>query len=907
MVLFATVVSLTSLQIDDEALTLLDSMTPEEKVGQLFLVSFDGTNQTDESPIFDLLVNSHVSGVILQSENDNFVEPGTGIALREMIGWLYEIEMQNSVSASIPEDLASDAPGGAHVPPFVALSHEGNGYPFSALLSEVPELPSSMAIGATWNPTLAQEVGRILGQEFETLGINLFLGPSLDILEDPQRGSDLGVRAFGGDPFWVSLMGEAFISGFHEGSRNSIGVIAKHFPGLGGSDRPIDEEVATVRKSLSQLIRFELVPFLKVTAGEPGSNAGIADGFLTSHIRYQGFQGNIRATTRPVSLDPEAYAQLLGIEQISAWREGGGILVSDSLGSRAVRRFYESLGTTFKGHLVARDAFLAGNDLLILTDFQSEGEVDQLSTIHATLEFFAQKYREDAVFAERVDESVLRILTFKMRIFGTDFARAQLPEVGEPSEEPSQITLEVARAAASLVSPALEEIRDRVGGPPELGERIVFITDVRPESQCSDCQIAQSIERTALEETVLRLYGTRAAGQVGAWNLSSYSMADLAVMLGEAPTGIPPFPIVLPEEMNEAIATADWLVFVVLDDDTDHFGSNALKMLLDMRPDLARDRRVVVFAHDVPYYLDATEISKVDLYYALYSKVSPFIEVAARLLFQELAASGASPVSIAGVGYDLIQAMSPDASQIITLSISLEGEGDEYSFGDLILLQTGVIVDANGNPVPDGTPVEFLLDYQPENVQTSIQTTIAEGIASVPFTLDRVGLLSIQARSEPANTSEILELTVQEGEPAVVVVNTPQIAATATRAPTQTASIASATPEPTEIIPADDLQTSNRVSLADLLMGMLGIGLSATIGYALITQRYVLAESQRIRLIIMAVNGGLIAYLYLALRLPGSGQVLETLGASSAFVFGILGAGLGLAAREVLLRAGLLD
>jgi beta-N-acetylhexosaminidase len=802
--LFAAFLSWTSLQIDNEAMVLMNSMSPEERVGQLFLVSFEGTSFNEESPVFDLLVNNHVSGVILQSDNNNFIDPDTGTALRTLVAGLYEIELANSIDSSVPDELVNEAAGGAHVPPFIALSQEGNGYPFSELLSEVTELPSSMAIGATWEPALAEEVGNTLGQELASLGINLYLGPSLDILEDPQRGSDLGVRAFGGDPFWVSLMGEAFISGFHDGSQGGIGVIAKHFPGLGGSDRPIDEEVATVRKSLSQLVRFELVPFLKVTSGTPGADVAIADGFLTSHIRYQGFQGNIRATTRPVSLDPEAYSQLLGIEQISAWREGGGILVSDSLGSRAVRRFYESLGSTFKGHLVARDAFLAGNDLLILDNFQSEGDADQASTIRATLQFFAQKYQEDPVFAERVDESVLRILRFKMRLFGTDFARAQLPEGIEPTEVEPQKALEVALAGASLISPAPEEIRDRVGGPPELGERIVFITDVRPESQCSNCAVTQSIQRTALEDTVLRLYGTRAAGQVGAWNLSSYSMADLAVMLGEPLSGIPPFPIVLPEEMNEAIATADWLVFVVLDNDAETFGSNALKVLLDLRPDLARDRRVVVFAHDVPYYLDATEISKVDLYYALYSKVSPFIDVAARLLFQELAASGAPPVSVAGIGYDLIQVMSPDPDQVITLSIAQEGEGEQYSFGDLVQLQTGVIVDANGNRVPDGTPVEFMLNYQPENVQSSVQTTTTAGIAAVPFTLDRIGLLSIQARSEPANTSEILELTVQEGEPAVVVVNTPQIAATATRVPTQTAALASSTPAPTEIVPVEE-------------------------------------------------------------------------------------------------------
>ena len=83
---------------------------------------------------------------------------------------------------------------------------------------------------------------------------------------------------------------------------------------------------------------------------------------------------------------------------------------------------------------------------------------------------------------------------------------------------------------------------------------------------------------------------------------------------------------------------ADWLVFSVLNSSEMVYGSNALKLLLDQRPDLARDKRVVVFTYDVPYGLDVTDISKIDVYYALYSQGHPFIDMAAHLLFLELSA-----------------------------------------------------------------------------------------------------------------------------------------------------------------------------------------------------------------------------------------------------------------------------
>ena len=114
-------------------------------------------------------------------------------------------------------------------------------------------------------------------------------------------------------------------------------VVAKHFPGRGSSDRVPEEEIATVRKSLEQLQQINLKPFFAVTnSTEPTE---LVDGLLVSHIRYQGFQGNIRATTRPVSFDPTALSDVLALPEFTSWRENGGLMVSDALGSQAVRDF----------------------------------------------------------------------------------------------------------------------------------------------------------------------------------------------------------------------------------------------------------------------------------------------------------------------------------------------------------------------------------------------------------------------------------------------------------------------------------------------------------------------------------------------------------------------------------------
>ena len=99
---------------------------------------------------------------------------------------------------------------------------------------------------------------------------------------------------------------------------------------------------------MEQLKQIELAPFFTVT-GKASSLESMADGLLISHTRYQGFQGNIRATTRPVSFDQTALDLLMSDSDLKTWYEGKGILVSDDLGSQAVRKFYDPTGLTFNG------------------------------------------------------------------------------------------------------------------------------------------------------------------------------------------------------------------------------------------------------------------------------------------------------------------------------------------------------------------------------------------------------------------------------------------------------------------------------------------------------------------------------------------------------------------------------
>jgi len=871
---------------------LLEDMTPEERVGQLFLLTFQGKSIEEDDPIYMLIADHHIGGVLLEANNDNFGEGQDALTnVRNLISTLQDIETAGS-SDNLDQQ--------TYVPLFIATRYEG-GWPYSEILSGLSELPTQMAIGATWNLDYAYEVGKVLGKELDALGFNFLIGPSLDVLEEPRlvQEGDLGVRSFGGDPYWVGQLGRSYIAGIHDGSNNGISVIVKHFPGLGSADRPIEEEVATIRKSLEQIKQIELAPFFSVTGADPGSSEEIADGLLASHIRYQGFQGNVRATTRPISLDPQAYSQLMELEPLAVWREAGGITVSDSLGTRAIRRFRDPTERIFKSHLVARDAFLAGNDVLIISDFINPEDPDELTTIQFTLDFFAQKYQEDSSFAQLVDEAVMRILSLKLRLFGDDFRRSQVyPSAYLPQDigEQSSITAQVAMAASTLVSPSQDEVIQRLGGAPQLGEKILFFTDVRMVRQCTTCIEQEWMDVRGLEKNVLNLYGPAATGEVGSWNLSSYSMADLAYFLGAPVNGVLETTLSPPEEIEELLISAHWLVFSVLDGSEDVYGSNALKLLLDQRPDIARNKQLVVFAHDIPYGLDATDISKVDVYYALYGGSPVFVDVAAHLLFLEQSAPGASPVSIPGIGYDLIDATSPDPNQVITLvrvsesdsgeEESPEGDYPELAIGDVVTVRTGQIVDTNSHHVPDGTVVEFELTQQGENIISStVDATTQMGYAQINITLERLGLLTISARSDPARSSEILQINIKEGEVEETTV-------TPTAEPTDFSDEATIDQQPTPTINPDGDANGgsskiDAITISHFFLGMLGVFLSGGYGYALVDRNGGVTAEIKVRCVLVPIIAGLIGYNYVAFGFPGSDNLLNSLGVFAGMIIAI--------------------
>ena len=102
-----------------------------------------------------------------------------------------------------------------------------------------------MAIAATDDVHYATELGRIIGEEAEALGMNWAFAPVVDI-DYNWRNPITNTRTYGSNPETVAAMGAAYVT---EVQKHGVAASIKHFPGDGVDER--DQHLVTSINSLS--------------------------------------------------------------------------------------------------------------------------------------------------------------------------------------------------------------------------------------------------------------------------------------------------------------------------------------------------------------------------------------------------------------------------------------------------------------------------------------------------------------------------------------------------------------------------------------------------------------------------------------------------------------------------------
>ena len=348
----------------------LEGMALDEKIGQLIIPSFFSAYTSSDSEPYERLVELvheyHVGGMLVFGTR----EPRPDLLLNR--AYSRNARGQPLNAASLINRLQAIS-----VVPLLVTADFETGIGFR--LKGGTTFPMAMAFGATHDPQLAYEAGRITAIEARAIGVHVNLAPVVDVNNNPMNPV-INTRSFGEDPAQVSAIANAYVSGLRDG-----GMLAtlKHFPGHGDTDVDSHLGLPLITHPRERLDRIELRPF------RDGIASGV-DAVMTAHIELPSLEP---AEATPVTFSARVVRQVLR-EELGF----DGLVFTDSLRMRAVTELVSP------GEAAAR-AVQAGHDVVLhsLDDAAAfAGIKDAVST--------------GAIAEADIDESVERLLTAKARL-----------------------------------------------------------------------------------------------------------------------------------------------------------------------------------------------------------------------------------------------------------------------------------------------------------------------------------------------------------------------------------------------------------------------------------------------------------------------------------------------------------
>ncbi|WP_420573214.1 beta-glucosidase [Kordia sp.] len=174
------------------------------------------TNPTVK-PTFELPVSEKVA----QKKADSIVALMSTDEKLDLIKGHNSFFIKGFEKYGIPEIYLSDASQGVHIrQSFLGLDLSEYALPKSVAF------PNTLCLTATWNPKIAHNYAKSIGEECRAGGIGVLLGPGMNIYRNSQNGRNF--EYMGEDPYLAARMVEQYVVGVQ-----NTGVIAtlKHFIG----------------------------------------------------------------------------------------------------------------------------------------------------------------------------------------------------------------------------------------------------------------------------------------------------------------------------------------------------------------------------------------------------------------------------------------------------------------------------------------------------------------------------------------------------------------------------------------------------------------------------------------------------------------------------------------------------
>ena len=344
---------------ENRAVQLLEGMTLEQKIYQLFFVTPESLTDVETATragdaTEKALLDNPVGGLIYAEKN------------------LEDAEQIKSLLSGTQSFLTD----GGKMPAFLAIDEEGGDVAPVASVLETTAFNTMAEIGKSEDFDQAENMGSSIARELTALGFNVNFAPIAD-LTDEKGNEVIGSRSFGTDAALVSEMVSSVINGSQS---NGVLNAVSHFPGLGSINGVAHIDRTRIDHSVEELEANELLPFRAAADSKVGF-------IVVSHAVLTALDDQ-----RPCSMSPAVMELLRGDLGFK------GIILTDTMNIPAITDHYSAADA-------AINAVNAGADMILCPEDLDEA-----------VEALLKAVENGKLTQDRIDESVTRILAAKIRL-----------------------------------------------------------------------------------------------------------------------------------------------------------------------------------------------------------------------------------------------------------------------------------------------------------------------------------------------------------------------------------------------------------------------------------------------------------------------------------------------------------
>jgi beta-glucosidase-like glycosyl hydrolase/CubicO group peptidase (beta-lactamase class C family) len=290
--------------------SVFNALTPEERIGQLFMVAaWSNKDKKHETEISELIKNQKVGGLI-------FMQGGP---IRQA-----NLTNRYQRESKVPLLIGMDAEWG----PVMRIDSCIN-------------FPHQMQLGAMDDDSLVYWYGVEMARQCSLLGVHVSFSPVADVNNNPNNPV-IGTRAFGENKYDVAEKAIMYSNGLQD---NHVLACGKHFPGHGDTDSDSHKTLPVIKATRQRLDSLELYPFRELIASGVGS-------MMVAHLSIPALDTTANQAT---TLSRYVVDTLLKREM-----NFKGLVFTDALNMKGVSKYYGP------GDLDVK-ALVAGNDVILFS------------------------------------------------------------------------------------------------------------------------------------------------------------------------------------------------------------------------------------------------------------------------------------------------------------------------------------------------------------------------------------------------------------------------------------------------------------------------------------------------------------------------------------------------------------